>query len=187
MEDLITKAEYKKYAGISSTNQDAKINILVPKISQFVKNYCKRTFIDYAFDYKTEVFNGDLDSFILNEPPILEVQSVEFSSDYGQNYTELVEYTDWVLDGYQIKPITQATFPKYIRGYKVTYRGGYEELPEDLHLATMDLVSYYLKNDGAVNAVKFTNTSTMQTEYISDAALPSYIRRILDNYVLDYV
>ena len=50
----------------------------------------------------------------------------------------------------------------------------------------MDMVSYYMKNDGTVKAVKFTNTSTMQTEFISDIALPSYIRRILDNYVLDY-
>lgn len=185
-EDLITKKDYKKYAGISSNTQDQKIDILIPKISQFIKNYCRRTFIDYAFDYKTDIFHGGWEYLLLQEDPILEIQSVSVSEDLGRTYAEVDEYDYWILDGYKIRPTTSTTFTEMFNGYKVVYRAGYEELPEDVLLACMDMVSYYMKNDGTVKAVKFTNTSTMQTEFISDIALPSYIRRILDNYVLDY-
>ena len=39
MADLITKTDYKAYMGISSTNQDTVIDLLIPKISAFVKTY----------------------------------------------------------------------------------------------------------------------------------------------------
>ncbi len=60
------------------------------------------------------------------------------------------------------------------------------DVPEDLALAVFDLISYYRKNDGAVNAIKRTDTTTMQIEYISDTSLPSHIRRVLDLYIADY-
>jgi hypothetical protein len=47
MANLITLAEYKAYNGINSTTQDAEINVLIPKISQLIKTYCNRTFIDF--------------------------------------------------------------------------------------------------------------------------------------------
>lgn len=185
--NLITLENYKSYAGINSTNQDAKINILIPKITQFVKNYCRRTFIDYVSTAKVEIFNGDLPYFILEETPIIAISSVEWSTDYGQTYTALTEFEDWLLDGELIKPITAEKFQEQLRGYKVTYTAGYSTIPEDLLLATMDLVTYYLNNEGSVNATKFSNTTSMQIEYISDAALPAYIKRVLDHYVADYV
>ena len=44
--------------GISSTNSDAEIDFLIPKVSDLVKTYCRRTFIDYYDESKTEVFDG---------------------------------------------------------------------------------------------------------------------------------
>ena len=185
--NLVTLAEYKAYAELNSTNNDSVINILIPNVSQLVKNYCRRTFVDYVDTPKIEIFRGGVPYIMLEENPIITITSLELSIDYGQTYTPLVEFTDWVLDGNQIFPLTSTEFPKYLRGYKVTYTGGFDDVPDDIKLAVMDLITYYRKNEASVKALKHVNTNSMQIEYLSDAALPSHIKRILDMYISDYV
>lgn len=186
MADLITKNEYKTYAGISSTNHDAEIDLLIPKVSQLVKTYCRRGFIDFYDEIKTEVFRGGFGSFILAETPIVQVISVEKSTNYGQSYTKLTKFTDWVQDGDYIVSINPAGFEPLINGYRVSYFGGFETVPEDLKLAVMDLITYYRRNDGSVHSTKAPGTNSVQIEYISTTNLPAHIKRVLDQYVADY-
>jgi hypothetical protein len=184
--NLVTLAEYKAYAGILSDNQDAVINAIIPKVSALVKNYCRKTFVDYVNDQKVEYFEGgEGPCFFLKEYPVLSVISVEISYDYGQNYEELTEYTDWVyVPGLEaIKYPPGDTFPYYLNGYKVTYTAGYETLPEDLKLAVLDLVTYYVKNDMAVHSPKAPGTNSVQIEYITSTNLPAHIKRVLDLYM----
>lgn len=186
--NLITKAEYKAYAGINSTNSDAEIDSLIPKVSEFTKQYCRRTFIDYYNDEKIELFTGG-SIFYLKEFPVDKILLVEYSNDYGQNYQELTEFQDWVLDVKQdaILPInTTKEFPEAINGYKVMYTGGYEAVPQDLKLAVMDLVTFYMKNEGSIHNTKTPTSNSMQVEYITNTNLPAHIKRVLDLYVADY-
>lgn len=186
--DLITKAEYKAYAGITSTNKDAEIDALIPRISALVKNYCRRTFIDYYNTVNIEYFNGPAMYFPLKEYPVVEVVEVEISTDYGNSYASMIEYTDYVLD--KSRGVVHSTqfdgFPERINGYKVSYKAGYAEVPEDLKLAVIDLISYYIRNDMAVHSNKAPGTNSVQVEYISTTSLPAHIRRVLDLYVADY-
>lgn len=185
---LITLAEYKAYEGITNPNQDTEITSIIPKVSELVKNYCRRSFVDYLDDTKTELFSGG-DIFYLKEFPVLNISSVEYSADYGKTYTSLIEYTDWVLDKAKdaVVPINSTKeFPEAINGYKVTYTGGFESAPEDLKLAVADLLTYYMKNDGAVHSPKAPGTNSVQIEYISTTNLPAHIKRVLDLYVADY-
>lgn len=189
--DLVTSAEYKAYAGISSTNQDATIEAIIPIASQLVKNYCRRTFVDYIDDAKTEVFSGGstISKFYLTESPILSISSVEYSSDYGQNYTSLEEYVDYAVDqedgaivALPYSEDNSTVFAKAINGYRITYTAGYEELPADLKVAVLDLVTYYMKNDGSVHSPKAPGTNSVQIEYITTTALPAHIARVLNLY-----
>lgn len=185
--DLITKAEYKTYAGISSTNNDAALGILIPKVSDLVKTICRRSFVDYVDDAKVEYFEGGTASYMPEESPVISVSSLEISEDYGNTYTALVEYTDYAVnkrDG-SIRCINR-DFPVLINGYKVTYTAGYETIPADLKLALLDLISYYLKNDSAVHSTKSANPNTMQVEYITTTNLPAHIKRVLDLYTASY-
>ena len=188
MADLITKAEYKAYAGISSTNHDAEIDALIPKISQLVKNYCGTGFTDYYSDAKSEEFNGGFQSLILKESPLVQILSVEYSSDFGQNWTELTEYVDWYVDQAMNSVVSTAPsgFPKTPRGFKVTYFAGYESVPVDLKLAVMDLVKYYSRNDGAVHSNRAPTGTGIQIEYITHTQFPAHIKRVLDLYKVDY-
>lgn len=187
MADLVTKQEYKAYTGINSTNHDAEIDFLIPKVSELVKTYCGRSFVDYFDEAKTEVFKGGFLTLLLKETPVTQVISVERSINYGQTYSKLTKFTDWVQQGDSIISLhSTKIWPELINGYKVTYFAGYEFVPQDLKLSVLDLVTYYRKNDSAIHSTKAPGTNAVQIEYISTTSLPAHIKRILDQYVADY-
>lgn len=186
MANLITRAEYKAYANISSTNQDAEIDSLIPKVSQLVKTYCRRSFIDYVDEARNETFEGGYGTLLLKETPVTQIISVQKSTDYGQTYTKLTKFTDWVQSGDYVVCIDPRGFEPLVNGYKVSYFAGYETVPEDLKLAVLDLVTYYRKNDSAIHSTKAPGTNAVQIEYISTTSLPAHIKRVLDMYVADY-
>lgn len=182
--DLVTKNEYKTYVGITSNNQDAQVSSLISKASDLVKNYCRCSFIDYVNDAKVEIFNGGNKFFLLKEEPVIQLKGVEVSTDYGQNYTDMVEFTDYVLDltNNSVVYIPGDYFPIYTNGYQVTYTAGYETLPEDLKLAVFDLVTFYIKNDAVTHNLRIPTTQVMQLEYTSASSFPSHIARVLNLY-----
>lgn len=185
---LVTRAEFKSYAGLTSPTQDAVIDAIIPKVSALVKTLCRRTFVDYVNDAKTEYFDGGFYVYYPVETPIIFVTSFEVSKDYGSTYTSLVEYTDYAVSKVSngITSLTYAGFPSYINGYKLIYRAGYEALPEDLKLAIFDLITYYMKNDSAIHSSKAPGTNSVQIEYVTNTSLPSHIKRVLDQYTESY-
>jgi uncharacterized phiE125 gp8 family phage protein len=188
--NLITLAEYKAYIGISSTNQDTVINTLIPQVSALVKNICSRTFLDYVDEFKVEISKGSpTNRIILQETPILQVSSVEFSEDYGKTYNTLTEYTDYVVDqDADVVEIIATPYFDYIKtnAYRISYTAGYETLPSDLKLAVADLVNYYVRNDSAIHSQKAVGANTVQIEYITTTNLPAHIKRVLDQYTAFY-
>ena len=187
MANLITRAEYKAYANISSTNSDVEIDAIIPKVSQLVKTYCRRAFIDYIDEARTEVFDGGFGSLLLKEGPVTQVISVQQSTDYGQTYVKLNKFIDWVQSGDYVVAISPQGFMPLVNGYRVSYFAGYETVPEDLKLAVMDLITYYRKNDGSVHNNKSPGGGgSVQLEYIMNTNFPAHIKRILDLYVADY-
>lgn len=190
--DLVTLEEYKAYAAINSTNQDAAITALIPIVSQLVKNYCRRTFVDYIDEAKTEVFSGGSTTsrFYLKEFPIISISSFDRSEDFGQSYVTLEEFTDYVVDleddslvALPYSETTTTVFQKLINGYKVSYYAGYPDgIPSDLKVAVLDLLTYYLKNDGSVHSPKAPGTNSVQIEYVTKAAFPAHISRVLNLY-----
>lgn len=187
MADLVTLAEYKDYAKINSTNQDTALNSIIPKVSTLVKTYCRRAFIDYVATDKVEYFDGGA-FFPLQEYPVISITKVEYSADFGQTYADLVNYTDFVLDKRSdtiVPPYVEA-FPDAINGYRVSYKGGFSTLPEDLKLAVFDLITYYIKNDGVSHATRSPTSNSIQLEYITNSNFPSHIKRVLDMYMANY-
>jgi hypothetical protein len=184
--DLVTKAEYKTYMGISSVNSDTEIDFLIPKVSALVKSYCRRTFVDYVADIKVEVFDGGFKELYLKETPLVSVASVQYSEDYGKTYTNLVKFTDWVIRGDSIVSLSPNGFREVINGYKVNYFAGYDPIPADLKLAVLDLVEYYSRNNGAVHSTRDLNPNTTQISYVASSNFPASIKRVLDQYMADF-
>ncbi len=188
--DLVTVSEYKAYSGISSTNQDSSIAILVGKVSHLVKNICRRTFLDYVDDFKVDTYRSTVNGrLLLQETPILQVVSVQFSDDYGKSYTDLVEFEDYVVDIERDSVefiAAQYNNINKVNAFRITYNSGYETIPEDLKLAVFDLVGYYISNDSAIHSHKAIGSNTVQIEYITNTSLPAHIRRVLDLHTAYY-
>jgi uncharacterized phiE125 gp8 family phage protein len=186
--DLITINEYKAYAGINSTNQDTAIATLVTKASELVRRICKRTFTDWVTTSKVDTFRSGT-HLMLPETPLIAVQGVEFSEDFGKTYVDLVEYEDYVVntDLSSVELVAGSLLDYNKAGaFKVTYTAGYTEIPEDLKLAILDLVTYYLRNDAAIKSSKAVGANTVQIEYITNTNLPAHIRRVLDLHTAYY-
>lgn len=185
---LITKAEYKAYAGLTSPTSDAQIDILVPKVSELAKSICRRTFVDYVDDTKVEYHDGGSKIIVPQEYPVINIVSLEYSADYGNTYTPLVEYTDYALsrNTHDIHSISPLGFPYVPNGFKLTYNAGFITIPEDLKLGLLDLVTYYIKNDMAVHSNKAPGTNTVQIEYVTNTNLPAHIKRVFDMYAANY-
>ena len=188
---LVTAAEYKAYKGITSTNQDAAIASIIPKISEFVKTYCRTTFVDYIDDAKTEVFKGGESNFNLKEVPLIGVSSVQYSDDYGLTYLTLDEYTDYITDADNNQVVLISVYYQGIQkvnAFKVVYNAGYADgIPTDLKLAIMDLIHYYLHNETAIHSNKNIGANTVQVEYVTNTGLPAHIRRVLDLHCANYL
>ena len=184
--NLVTKAEYKAYLGITSVNSDAEIDFLIPKVSDLVKTYCRRTFIDYYDEAKTEYFDGGFKQLILKETPVVNVTSVGYSQDFGKTYTALTKFTDWIQRDDYVISTHQNGFPEALNAYKVVYFAGYETIPSDLKLAVLDLVEYYSKNNGAVHSTRDITPNTTQVTYVSSSNFPASIKRVLDQYMADF-
>ena len=184
---LVTRAEYKSYAGLTSPTQDNVIDALLPKVSALVKTLCRRTFIDYAATPKVEYFDGGNYEYIPEESPVIAVTSLAYSTDYGVTYTDLVEFTDYAISKVNgnVRSLTSAGFPSTVNGYRLTYTGGYATLPEDLKLAIFDIITYYMKNDSAMHSSKAPSGS-VQIEYVTNTSLPAHIKRVLDQYTSSY-
>ena len=184
--NLVTKAEYKTYMGITSTNSDTEIDFLIPKASDLVKSYCRRSFVDYYSDIKIEYYDGGFKELLLKETPLVTVASVQYSEDYGKTYANLTKFEDWVIRGDSIVSLAPGGFPEVINGYRVSYFGGYDVIPGDLKLAVLDLIEYYSRNNGAVHSSRDLNPNTTQINYVASTNLPAPIKRVLDQYVADF-
>ena len=189
MQDLVTIDDFKQYKKINSTDNDDRLDLIIKSVSAYVKSYCNRFFNDYAIQEKTEYLNGRDKEFVyLQEFPILTLTSVHTSIDGGTSYTELAIGTDVYIDeetGQLIKAdelpfVTAGTGHKSV---KVVYTGGFNEIPEDLKLACLDLVDYY-RDSGFIpkKQVGPNTTENQLSRQTSTVSLPSHIRRVLDLY-----
>jgi hypothetical protein len=199
MANLITIQQYKDFAGIKGLNEDAKINVIIPAISQAVKTYCGTSFIDFYSSDKTEFFDIK-DTFttaiMVDESPLISVSQVQERQSQSESYVTLItgnsdssgKYEYIVDTGLDLVRRTTATgdkaFPMGIQAVKVVYRSGYASTPEDLKLACFDLVKYYLKDERKerLSIAGASLQNPVSTTLRDNIGFPDHIKRILDFY-----
>ena len=193
MANLITLEEYKEAEGISSPKEDLRISTLVPSVSQLVKTYCGNSIVDYYSANKTETFTIDWSTSVvqLTESPITTVVSVKERSSYGEAYSTLSTsafdyYVDTSTDSI-IRTNSAGNGINWPRGpasVEVVYKAGYAEVPADLKLAVIDLLTYYLKDEHkerrTIAGASIQNQSS--TSMTNSVAFPDHIKRVLDLY-----
>jgi len=192
MADLITLQDYKTAEGISAPKDDARLNVLIPSVSELVKTYCGNTFVDFYSSNKTETFSINWATHIvqLTESPVNSIVSVKERDSYGSSYVTLTEGAQ----EYFLSPDTDSIFRTTQSGYKnwprgvgaveVVYRAGYSAVPADLKLAVLDLITYYLKDEHkqrqSIAGASIQNASSSSQR--DNVAFPDHIKRVLDLY-----
>ena len=74
-------------------NEDAKLNVIIPSISQAVKTYCGTSFVDYYSTDKTEFFDITDDStfaVMVDESPLVSVSQVQERQSQSGSYVTLI-------------------------------------------------------------------------------------------------
>ncbi len=193
MADLVTLEEYKDAENINTTKDDTRLSALIVSVSQLVKTYCANSIIDFYSTNKTETFNIDWNSHIvqLTESPIVEVSLVQERDSYQESYTTLTTTAhEYFLDEKTdsiIRTNSGNTYKNWPRGagaVRVVYKAGYASTPADLKLAIFDLITYYHKDEHkqrrTIAGASIQNeTSTSQR---NNVAFPDHIKRVLDLY-----
>tara|TARA_B100001029_G_scaffold174879_1_gene175546 strand:- start:20625 stop:21212 length:588 start_codon:yes stop_codon:yes gene_type:complete len=192
MADLITLQQYKTAEGISQPKDDARLNVLIPSVSQLVKTYCGNSFVDFYSSNKTETFTIDWGTYIvqLTESPVNNIVSVQEATTYGGTLKTLTtgsqEYalnkaTDCV---YRTTSAGYRNWPVGVETVKVVYTAGYDVIPTDLKLAVIDLVTYYLKDEHkqrqSIAGASLQNPSSSTQN--NNVSFPDHIKRVLDLY-----
>ena len=192
MADLITLASYKEAEGLSTPKEDLRISALIPSVSQLVKTYCGNSFVDFFSSNKTETFNIDWATHIvqLTESPVNAIVSVQERATYGSSYTTLTTSAqEYFLDSATDSVLRTTSggylnWPKGVAAVQVVYTAGYSAVPEDLKLAVIDLITYYLKDEHkerrVLGGASIQNASS--TTQSNNVAFPDHIKRVLDLY-----
>ncbi len=193
MANLITLQDYKTAEGINQPKDDARLEVIIPSVSELVKTYCGNGFVDYYSSNKTEIFDINWSSHIvqLTESPVNAIVSVQERSSYSESYATLTTgayeyYLDTVTDSVY-RTLSSGGFKSWARGVgavKVVYTAGYSAVPSDLKLAVLDLVTYYLKDEHkqrqSIAGASMQNQGT--TSQKGNVDFPDHIKRILDLY-----
>mgnify|MGYP000047120145 CR=1 FL=1 len=198
MADLITLQEYKDAKGISSPKLDDKLPFLIAAASQYIKNYISLSLVDNINTPVVEYFDGtNTDRLLLTEFPLISIVSVGTSTDNAETFTTLdptLYYTDECLGAIYSVP-TRFAMPcgNTKRSVRVEYLAGYgvedvgnpgtylENLPDDIKLATIELVAHYLKEDWTPRRSQ-RGSSEENVTVGSTLVVPIHIKRLLDIY-----
>ena len=193
MANLITLQDYKTAEGINQPKDDARLEVIIPSVSELVKTYCGNSFVDYYSSNKTEIFDINWSSHVvqLTESPVNAIVSVQERSSYSESYATLTTgayeyYLDTVTDSVY-RTLSSGGFKSWARGVgavKVVYTAGYSAVPSDLKLAVLDLITYYLKDEHkqrqSIAGASLQNQGS--TSQSNNVGFPDHIKRVLDLY-----
>ncbi len=186
MTDLITLEDYKTYKGMAKTDQDGKITFLISSVSALIKAYCGQSLIDNWDEPLVEdiTLPYDTNQLYLNAYPIREIVSVEEAfGGYMGGLDSTIHIPVIFNTGYGFSigsgKLTRVG-GNWSRTVRVTYKAGYETVPEQIKLAAIELVSYYFNEE-------WKPSRSMQGTSLAGPApesggIPKHILPMLDTY-----
>lgn len=185
MADLVTTAEYKAINGITTSDLDTVIGLMIDSASTMIRRYCGRD-LTTGFEgaSRTQVYDGNgYKELQLTEWPVTSITSVTLVQDDGS--TSALTATDYRVEGatgrlrrlgaatgrFASSTWGEVTTPGWgwepgwddgFQNWSVVYTGGYSTIPDDLKWACYRLIDWMM-------ASRRTNP-TLQSESIDGYA-----------------
>jgi len=192
MANLITLDEYKTAKGLQKNDQDGVIETLITNASAIIQTYIGRQLFNNG-EPIDEIIGLDYDTNVvfLDQYPVREILSLEAldNSYYDSTVHFPIAPSSYLLDskeGKLIRTGRNAYWPQGPNAIKVTYTAGSLDengVPPELKQATIDLVTYYMKEEwkdskSTRGATINNNTGTGNSN--TGTNFPPHIQRVLD-------
>ena len=189
---IITLDEYKTYKGITSSEEDVYLTSTISAVNSAIENY-----IGYpieAKDHVDEIYDGPgSNSLRLAQYPILSITSVQC---YDETLEE-VSFDDrnngksgyWIKDAKEGILWNNDVWPRGRGVIKITYRAGYDPVPEDLKQAAFEIVDYYRNIKGKAGILSESlgsygySLDNRLDPRLKEWAIPNFAIIILGKYV----
>lgn len=167
---IATVAQYKAYAGITTTDFDTRLAIILPQVQAWGERYCGRIF-DQA-DYIERYSGDDSSSIIIKNAPIVSVTSIKVFCSPADTTGRTVDSGTYTFDtednggiikftpsyfarrgsfSFESRSPEFADYRNFQNGFlnvQVTYKGGFDTMPTDLVAAFFDAVTVKLNSAG---------------------------------------
>jgi hypothetical protein len=182
---ITTVANCKAFRGIESesTEHDEELDRLIVAAQSFLEKECQRTFEQATV---TEYFSGidGQDRLILAIPPIASITNMW--DDRSRVYATPISSSLYVIDDAEagIVRLDGITFSRGLRNIKITYVGGFAEIPGDLEEAAIEMVwAAHMKGEHNLVGVRSRSIADGSTQFLN-LAWPLDLEPILSKYRL---
>lgn len=166
-----------------NTEHDEGLERLIPAVQQWLEQECQRTFDQ---DTVTEYFHGNdwQDCLILSRPPVVSITNLW--DDPARIYATPISASQYVIDDAEagIVRLDGLTFSKGLRNIKITYLGGYAQMPPDLEQAAIEMIwAAYMKGDQNLIGVRSRSIADGSVQFVN-LAWPLDLDAIISKYRL---
>jgi hypothetical protein len=169
--DLTNLANVKLWLGITSTDDDVQLARLITAASDFVAQYCSRSFVSTAVTDRKYHGNGN-STLVLRNWPIISVQSLAIDGVTvpATNYT----FFDRMIY------LTNGVFTKGLANVSVNYTAGYAVVPFGLEQAVIELIVFKYREKERIGHASKQLAGEVVSFIIAD--LHPAIKKALDQY-----
>ena len=151
----ISLAEAKSQCGVSGSDKDSVLNLLIAASRQFVENYCGIRIVEQTVEVECD---GWVDFHRLPIAPLISVSGITYTDTAGD--TQTVATSVYLVNTHDLRPSITLKYnqlwPTIQLGsrIKVTAEVGYETVPSDLKSAMLLSVGKHFAMSGRDMSVR---------------------------------
>lgn len=171
---LVTLDDVKSFLGITGATQDTLLTLLINMVTEQIETRTNRRFKDTT--YTQELYSGiGVKTLVLKNFPI--TSTTVFKLEKNNAYNNTSDWEEVNSDEYWVEEetgiVTKTTvFNRGTLNWRVTYSAGYSEIPYDIQLLAMSLISELFNK---------RNTMGVVSEKLGDRTVNFAIGTIFDN------
>lgn len=176
MADLTSTDAVKAWLNISGNSDDALLDKLVSRGSQFIRTYCQRDFLSQAY---ADTFDGrDTSRIAFPNYPVTAVASVTIDG------TAIPARPSALGSGYVFSPtmlsLSGFSFTRGFGNVVVAYTAGFATVPPDLEQACVELIAFKYRERDRIGHQSKTLGGETVAFYIGD--MPKPVQTVLETY-----
>lgn len=178
---LTTIWRVKRELGITGTDKDDLLSVIIAGVSDRIETYCDRVLREAAYQQKYSTTGNQPDLRLLQYP-------VESGPTVVESGVTLVEGTDFELELetgtlWRMLGELNRSWPRGIRNVEVSYTAGYATIPDDVvDAATKQVTHDYKQTDASGAGMRGLENKALadggQASYQKDAMLPEVMHAL---------